>query len=217
MAISAPWIRKVDRLTISNLLYETEYIILFVPDYSRDFLDFDLEPKEELDGEYEERARMADAASVVEALLAAAHIFIYAALREVPPKAKIFSILLDRMRVALNRPKIDVIDIWKKEKNLDILVWVLVIACSIAPAWGGRGWFISHLAEVLEELGVHSEIELERTMQRVAWTDVFFGQMLTEIWEDLCAYVAAAQRAEVCLTSATRFSENTIDPQLLGN
>lgn len=75
LAISTPWIRKVDRMTTSNLLYECEYTILSVPDHSRDYLDFDRDNKgqgaDEEDTTYDERKSQADAASIIEAILAA--------------------------------------------------------------------------------------------------------------------------------------------------
>ncbi|KAF2187900.1 hypothetical protein K469DRAFT_568299 [Zopfia rhizophila CBS 207.26] len=188
LAISNHWLPKVDELTLSNLLYETEYIILSVPDYSRDFLDIDLEPKEGLDEGREERAATADGASVVEALLAATQIFLYASLRELPPKAKIFSILLDRVRVALDRPNSNILDVWRREKNLNTLLWVLVVACSLAPTWGGRMWWTGRLADVVKELGIHGEMDLETSLQRVAWTDIFFGEKLGSIWAEVEAY-----------------------------
>jgi hypothetical protein len=189
-----------------------------VPDYSRDFLDFDLETHDEFVVDYEERKLMADGASVVEALLAAVQIFIYASLRELPPKVKIFNILLERLRVALDRPTTSMLEAWKREKNVELLLWVIVVACSVAPSWGGRNWWISRLSEVAQELGIKGELELERALLRVAWTDVFFGDMLSSIWEEVCVYNAMIQRSEVYLSRSrgqSQDSEDTIDPRLL--
>lgn len=205
-------------MTISNILCETEYIILSVPDFSRDFLDFDLETKEDVDEDLDERAQTADGACVVEAMLAASQIFIYASLREIPTKAKIFSILLDRLRVAINRPNISMMEVWTKEKNLNILLWVLVVACSVAQTWGGRSWWIGKLAEVVKELGLRGELDLEQSMQRVAWTDVFFGDVLNSVWEEVRAYLATVQRTESYLMRTReqgKDPEDTIDPHLL--
>lgn len=217
LAISSHWFRRVDRLTISNLLYETEYIVLSVPDCSRDFLDFDLETHEEPSEDYDGRRCMADGASVVEALLAAVQIFIYASLRELPTKVKIFSILLERLRVALDRPNTSMLDVWKREKNVEILLWVIVIACSTAPPCG-RSWWIGRLSEVCNELGIKGELELERALLRVAWTDVFFGDMLNSIWEEVCMFNTMVQTSEgrhSCSRGQSQDSEDTIDPQLL--
>lgn len=159
---------------------------------------------------------MADSASVVEAILAATQIFVYAALREIPSKAKIFSILLERLRVALDRPGVDIVGVWRKEKNLNILLWVLVIASPVALVWGGRSWWIGRLSEVVKELDIHSERELEELVQRVAWTDVFFGEVLDSIWGEVREYRRVVEMAEMCLTSSREGSvEETIDPRLL--
>jgi hypothetical protein len=117
LAISSRWIRKVSRLTFSTILYETEHIILCVPDYSREYVDFDLEVENEQDEQYGERKVLADGASVAEALLTATQLFVFAVLRAVPPQAKIFSLLLGRLRVAIDRPKVSMLVLWRKRKT----------------------------------------------------------------------------------------------------
>ncbi|KAF2472848.1 uncharacterized protein BDR25DRAFT_333128 [Lindgomyces ingoldianus] len=207
LAATDHWLPKVHRITLSNLLYETEYTILSVPDYSRDFLDFDLEPEVEVMEDYEKRAATANGASVVEAVLATVQIFIYASLREIPPKAKIFSILLERVRVAIDRPNISMLEVWRKEKNLNILVWVVVVATTLAPTWGGRRWWIGRVGEVVEELGIHGEQELQRSVQRVAWTDIFFGNVLRSIWEEVTEYLGDVGRVNTNLARDREPSE----------
>ncbi|KAJ4289209.1 hypothetical protein N0V90_011551 [Kalmusia sp. IMI 367209] len=191
LAISSRWIRKVSRWTLSNLLYETEYMLLSIPDHSRNFLDFDLETKDEQDNTYTDRANVADAASVIEALLAAAQIFIYASLREVPLKAPLFSILLERLRIALDRVNVSTLGVWAKVNNSHMLLWILVVASSVASASGSRVWWIARLYEVIDKLGIQSFAELQGALERVAWTDVFFADMLGGIWQE------ANERAEI--------------------
>ena len=203
LAVSTPWFQQVDRLTISNMLYETEHMILSVPDYSQDFIHFDLGAKDEQQDEdeevkdYGERAQMADSASVIEALLAAVHIFVYASLRELPLRAKIFNIFLERLRVAIERPAVCTLDVWRREKNLGLLLWVLVVATSMTPTWGDRAWWIARLGEVVQELRIYSELELEALLQRVAWTDIFFGDRLGDIWRDVRDYIKVAELTEL--------------------
>jgi hypothetical protein len=183
--VSSHWIDRVNRLTLSNLLYETEFTILSVPDYSRNFLHFDLEVDEEPDEEWEERRHAADSACVVEALLAACQIFLYAALRDVPTNAKLFGILLERVRVAVARPGVDTVDIWRREHNLPIFLWVCVTACSVAPQGDGRAFWIAMLAKMNVEVGVTSRFELEMALRRVAWVDVYFNAVVGSVWEEV--------------------------------
>ena len=185
LAISSKWITQVSRLTFSNLLYEMDYMLLSMPDHSRTFLDFDLETKDEITEDHAERAALADAASVTEGLLAAAQIFVYAALREVPPRARLFSILLERLRVALDRPGICTIRVWKDVKNSNLLLWALVVAASVAPAEGDRRWWVGKVCEVGRDMGVRSLKQLEGVLERVAWTDVFFGEGLAGVWQQV--------------------------------
>lgn len=192
LAVSSHWISLVDRLTLSNLLYETEFVVLSVPDYSRGFVDFDQEGENEQDEDYDQRKSSADVASVIEALLAATQIFIYTALRELPPKAKIFTILLDRFHLATKRPEISTREVWKREKNLNMLVWVLVVVCSVAPSSERRTTWISMLSETMREEFISSQDELESALKRVAWTDTYFTPVLHGIWREL----QRLQRAE---------------------
>jgi hypothetical protein len=185
LAASSHWVGRVDRLTLSNLLYETEYIVLSVPDYSRDFLDFDLQANDEQDEDFRERESTAQSASVVEALLAASQMFIYAALRDIPTNAKIFSILLERARIALARPSVSVIPIWKKERNIHMLLWTLVVACSVASPGANRSWWIMQLVEIMIELEIKSRFDLEMALQHVAWVDTYFNAVLGDIWEEV--------------------------------
>jgi hypothetical protein len=171
-------------LTLSNLLYETEHLILCVPDQSRVFLafDFDVESNSEQDAA---RQTAAHAASIVQALLAASHIFVYAALRALPTNAALFTILLERLRGALARPCVCAIRVWANERQLDMLLWSIIVACSVAPAEAGRGWWIGQLAEVMDEVGVESRGEVEMVLRRVAWVDTFFDGVLGGVWEEL--------------------------------
>ncbi|KAH7071867.1 hypothetical protein BKA63DRAFT_446579 [Paraphoma chrysanthemicola] len=194
IAASSYWRSQVNPLTLSNLLYETEYIILSVPDCSRDFLDFDLETRPERDEDFQDRDNTAHAASVVEALLAAAHIFVYAALRELPTNTKIFAILLERLRIAVARPSICTIYVWKKERQLDMLLWTFVVACSIAPAGDCRFWWIQHLTDIMVEMKIRSRFDLEMVLQRVAWVDTYFNSVLGAIWEEV-----AQQRGAIAM------------------
>jgi hypothetical protein len=189
LAASSYWLEQVDRLTLSNLLYETEYIILSVPDYSRNFLEFDIQSKGEDNEDYQTRASVAHSSSVIEALLAACHIFIYAALREVPTNAKIFTILLERLRIAVTRPDMCTIQVWKKEQNINMLLWSLVVACSVITPGAGRSWWIGQVVDAMIELEIRSLLDLEMALHRVAWVDTYFNSVLRDIWHEISQHI----------------------------
>ena len=196
LAASSHWIDRVDRLTLSNLLYETEYTILCVPDYSRHFLDFDPETEDESDEKQGQRKSIAGAASVVEALLPATQIFVYAALREIPLNARIFNILLDRLRIAIERPRISTIESWKRQKNPNLLIWVLVVACSVTPAHEGRVTWISKLSETLKDLNISNRIELEGILKLIAWIDTYSNGDLDDIWKEILHFRSSGSTTE---------------------
>ncbi|RAR09727.1 cation-transporting ATPase 4 [Stemphylium lycopersici] len=164
------------------------FAILSVPDRTHEFFDFDQAVGGYNSGGHESRARRADSASVVEALLAATLIFVYAALRGLPRNAKIFTILLRRLRIAIDRPRVSTFDVWNGEKNLKTLLWVLVVACSVASD-ADRAWWITNLSALY----------------------VFFQFEMDEIWAEL------TQLREMGLHSeeATEASADTMDQALL--
>lgn len=191
---------------MSNLLYETEYLLLSIPDYSREFLELNLDSVEGREEEkYTEKRSNADAASVVEALVASTQIFMYAALREIPRKAKIFGILLDRAQVALRSPQESTITVWERERSLNLLLWVLLVACSVVPLDDGRSWWISMISEVMEKLIIIGKGELEQAVKRVSWTDTFFDGLLQRVWEE----VSQLRRERMSQQSSKHCSINT--------
>ena len=202
LAASSRWSGRVARLTLSNVLYETQFIILSVPDYSRVFLDFDRDVDAEYRNDFLHRSYRADAASVVEGLLAAMLIYVYAVLRGLPLNAKIFTILLSRLRDAIDRPKTSTQEVWEREHNLNMLVWVLVVACSVAPNTD-RAWCIIQLSELCEATGLNSQTELEDTMRHVAWTDVFFDGRMDTIWAEVMRMRRPGHYSESLMQTAT--------------
>lgn len=173
------------------MLYETEYTILSVSDYSRDFLDFDLaannviETDDDEDLDWDEKRKAANSACVVEAILAACQIFIYAALRDVPTNARIFAILSNRLRGAVARPNVNVLELWRQEHNLPVLLWVCVTACSVATSGESRAFWIARLVDVTVELNVTSRFDLEMALRRVAWVDTYFNSAMGGIWDEI--------------------------------
>ncbi|KAL1795982.1 hypothetical protein ACET3X_006206 [Alternaria dauci] len=183
LATSSHWTGRVARVALSNLLYTTQFILLSVPDRSQDFLEFDQSIQDRGSEYHGFEKHGADAASIVEALLAAALIFIYAVLRALPLKTKIFAILLQRLRTAVDRPNTSVLETWQREKNLNMLLWALVMACCVATG-AERTWWTTQLCGVCKEMNIGSREQLEHEMRRVAWTDSFFDDRIDGIWAE---------------------------------
>ena len=209
LAVSSHWVGRVERLTLSNLLYETQFMILSVPDQSHSFLHFDQSIHDKQSDCYDHLKARADAASVVEALLAAALIFVYAVLRTLPLNTKIFAILLSRLRAAVDRPNASVLYTWRREKNLNTLLWVLVVASCVATG-EERMWWIAQLSELCGKRQIISRHHLEHEMRHVAWTDTFFEDRMDAIW----AEVMRQRGPALCRGSLTGFSATTVDSSL---
>jgi hypothetical protein len=174
------WVGRMDRGTLSDLLYEVNFAILTVPRFSASFLDFE----HETGTHHAEHHARADASNVVEAILAAAQIFIYAALCDIPTTTKIFSILLERLRIALP-PSNNVLLVWRSRKNLNMLLWVLVVALSVQPLGPSRAWWIGKLMDVTHEMEIENMSELEVVLKHIAWVDTWFDACLGRIWEEV--------------------------------
>jgi len=209
LAVSSHWVGRVERLTLSNLIYETQFTILSVPDHSQNFLHFDQSIHDEQSDCYDHLKARADAASVVEALLAAALIFVYAVLRALPLNTKIFNILLSRLRTALDRPNAPILETWRREKNLNMLLWVLVVASCVATG-EERMWWIAQLSELCGKRHISSRQHLELNMRHVAWTDTFFEDRMDAIW----AEVMRLQGPALCRGSWAGFPATTVYPSL---
>ncbi|KAI4693981.1 uncharacterized protein J4E84_002560 [Alternaria hordeiaustralica] len=205
LAVSSHWVGRVERLTLSNLLYETQFTILSVPDQSYNFLHFDQSIHDKQSNCSDFLKARADAASVVEALLAAALIFVYAVLRALPLNTKIFAILLSRLRAAVDRPNTSVLYTWRREKNLNTLLWVLVVASCVATG-EERMWWIAQLSELCDVMHVRSTHHLEDEMRHVAWTDTFFEDRMNGIWaERYEQYIQSSEWTFVWVASITTF------------
>jgi len=209
LAVSSHWVGRVERLTLSNLLYETQFTILSIPDQSYNFLHFDQSIHDKQSDCYDFLKARADAASVVEALLAAALIFVYAVLRTLPLNTKIFAILLSRLRAAVDRPNASVLYTWRREKNLNTLLWVLVVASCVATG-EERMWWIAQLSELCGKRQIRSRQHLEHEIRHVAWTDTFFEDRMDAIW----AEVMRLRGPGLCIGSLVGFPATTMYPSL---
>ncbi|OCK84309.1 hypothetical protein K432DRAFT_378712 [Lepidopterella palustris CBS 459.81] len=190
LATSAQWAALVDRSALANMLYEAEYALLSMPNRSPDFLIPDRHRREGGAAESQEKDETANTAAVIEALVTAGQVFLYAALREVPLRARIFDILLSRLRATVDRPAgVDIVAIWTRERNLQVLLWTLVVGAAVGTQWGGDRWWVVQTAQVVERLEISTREAFKEALKGVAWTDVFFGPMSEGVWEGVVKLV----------------------------
>lgn len=187
LAVSDEWIGEVSRECVGKGLYEVGYMLGRVEDHSRGYLDFDLSNKVESedDGAYETRAEEADASSIVEGLVAACQIFLYAALRGVPIRARLFVILAERLRGAVERPGVDTVQVWKEYKIDNLLLWAMVVGALVVGDARERRWWVERVGVVAREMGVWGVEEVEGVLGRVAWMEGGFGEGLGGLWREV--------------------------------
>lgn len=184
--MSDEWIGEVSREGVGKGLYEVGYMLGRVEDYSRGYLDFDLAKKvnSEDDEDYRARAAEADASSIVEALVSACQIFLYAALRGVPVRARLFAILAERLRGAVERPGVDTVHVWREYKNENLLLWAMVVGALVVGEVERR-WWVERVGVVAREMGAWGVEEVEGVLGRVAWMEGGFGEGLGGLWREV--------------------------------
>jgi hypothetical protein len=94
-----------------------------------------------------------------------------------------------------------------------MLVWVLVVACSVAPLESRAHW-IAVLSEVCGEMNITSRIELGDVLKRVVWIDVFFDGEVAGIWAEVLRLRRTTGAGDF-ITVWGEASMSTIDPLLL--
>ncbi|PVI01904.1 hypothetical protein DM02DRAFT_331986 [Periconia macrospinosa] len=193
LATTSRYVDEVDRLTYSNMLYELEFFILSTIDYSLDMtalvqnrlrITYDQKsPESEAsDNDYARKTHDETTAAIItEAVLTSAQIFICAAMRDIPPSTKLYTILLQRLRGAIEWPGVSIINTWKEVKNLHILLWALVVGACVAPR-SKREWWTERIGQVMREMGVCTLGALEGVLTEVAWTDYTFADALRGVW-----------------------------------
>ncbi|RDW67083.1 hypothetical protein BP5796_09832 [Coleophoma crateriformis] len=134
-----------------------------------------------------EHASQQSSSAVAPAIFAAAHVFIYCSLRDIPKRAKIFQILLFRLQQAL--------------LNMDHLTldgnicWPMIWALFIGYAAGLRmdkhrniygEWFLLKLHTVLNAIKQNGELDkdlLKEHMMEFLWVDRLCQVAFAHIWD----------------------------------
>jgi hypothetical protein len=158
LAISIPWIPFVSRVAISNLLHETEYDMLQ--------LSSQLGP----DRERTDPAQNEQLVAITDALVTAAQLFAFIAVRNMPVRARIVEIYLSRLRPALDRPNLA--DVWRKYCSLEALLWTLFMTAAAASARPERTLIITEIRVVAAMLHLKDRNGVEQVLRNFAWADM---------------------------------------------
>jgi len=158
------------RVNISNMLLDAEYDMLVTSArFAQDRADRESGIDEEL-------------IAVCDGLVTAAQIFLFAALRTMPIRARIVEIYLSRLKLCLERERL--LETWNVYASHDALLWVLFISAVAATGRPERENIVSELREVVALLGIKSQESLEQHLMGFAWAD-FFVQYLGGVANEL--------------------------------
>jgi hypothetical protein len=163
LAVSMPWAPTVSRVAISNVLLDTEYDMLVVAS-QLDPNSAGAATSAEIDIEI---IFMADA------LITAAQIFTFVALRAMPIRARIVEIYLSRLKAALERPNL--LENWQEHCSLKALLWTLFITASAATGRPERFLVIAKLRTITASLHLRGQDAVKDVLKEFAWSDFFEG------------------------------------------
>jgi hypothetical protein len=125
---------------------------------------------------------------VTRSLLAAAHVFLYGALRNIPMKSKIYQVLISRLQKTLEEVEV-LLTAWKDDASP--FLWVLFIgyAATYEPESSRKflnQWFLYRLKVFLSVLQQETPISKDIVMERLkglVWTEGFCAAALESLWE----------------------------------
>ncbi|KAF1992238.1 hypothetical protein K402DRAFT_344394 [Aulographum hederae CBS 113979] len=179
LAASSQWLPTVNRVVIADALLAVEYLVLRMD--ARDEGSGEGFVQGGVDVDLELDVIDADAKAVVEALMAAAQIFLYAGIRLVPIVLRIYSLLVSRLRDALGQLRLW--EVWERECGGRPLLWVLFMGCLAGQKRGPWQWFVAQSASVAETLGLETPEDYKELLKTIAWTDHgMFDEVAEHVW-----------------------------------
>lgn len=125
----------------------------------------------------------------IKSIYAAAHVFLYCALRDVEKNSPTLQALVKRLQFSLTEVEIQLVS-WKS--HMPALIWVLFVGHSATHHMPGNEgtWFSSRLKIILQVFqfsNILSKQGLEQHLKSFVWTDQFFGHCLDVFWADFSA------------------------------
>lgn len=158
---------NIDRPLLSNMLNEAETKLgLFMTYFDESRLT------ESLIG-----------ASILDALIAGAYIFLYGAIRKVPIPLKIFGIFLSRLTAALNRANLEFA--WATESSAEALLWVSFIGSIAASKTMEMPWFMERVASIIRVLRIQNMTHFQGILKTFPWTNEFCSSHSHSLWKSV--------------------------------
>ncbi|KAH9214366.1 hypothetical protein DL95DRAFT_151275 [Leptodontidium sp. 2 PMI_412] len=166
-SLSSPHIASLNRMEASNTIYNLEY----------DLLSLNKPPPtspEPLTCTY----------FVEEVpLKIAAHIYLWLAIRELPPTSELVYRLVQRLHGSL----IGMLPGWwtsSREKQVWLL-WILFIGGIAAAGRAERLWFVGEIVGICKTVGIWDKEALGGCLKDVLWQDAFCSEKLDLLWQEM--------------------------------
>lgn len=116
-------------------------------------------------------------------LKTAAHIFLWLAIRELPPTSELLYKLVQRLQDSL---MVQVPGWWSSNEERRIwLLWILFVGAIASLGRLERFWFVGELGKVCADLNIWTREALRDTLKLVLWQDEFCENNLRILWDDM--------------------------------
>lgn len=112
-----------------------------------------------------------DVLSIADALVTAAQLFAFVAVRNMPIRARLIEIYLSRLKPALERPNLT--DVWGQHCSLEALLWTLFMAATGASGRPERVIILTEMRIVAAMLHLKDRNSVEQVLRNYAWADCF--------------------------------------------
>jgi hypothetical protein len=160
-------IAQTNRLAASNKIYNVEYDLLLLNELQNTNIDSN---------------RCIFAFEAVP-LKMAAHLYLWLAIRELPPTSELLYKILQRLHGSLK----PVLPGWfnASEERMYWLLWILFVGGVAANGRKERSWFVNELGHVCIDLKIWTLDGLKECLERVVWQDAWCAERCAALWDDL--------------------------------
>jgi hypothetical protein len=116
----------------------------------------------------------------------AAHIYLWLAIRELPPTSELLYRLLQRLHGSLE----PILPGWwnADRERMEWLLWILFVGGVAADGREERAWFVSELGNLCMELGIWTLEGLKEGLKRVVWQEAWCADRCARLWDDLTLF-----------------------------
>jgi Fungal specific transcription factor domain len=115
----------------------------------------------------------------------AAYLYLYIALREIPPSAATNQAIVKRLKGILESISVCLLTVWMEDREL--FLWILYMGAVSALETAERAFFVKVLRKLIVPMGLDTMEAFTGTLKKVLWEPGFCEQDSTtrDLWEEI--------------------------------